>query len=355
MYSDKVRISRKYHLAKKVVFIDGLPGCGKTLFSSLISSFERVEKITYSYDIEQLCAIDHLKRIEFDAVVALIRMSSDLIIYDSMMSRNVNCRPSDLSSIFKHPKTIKYLKRLFSKGDMEVPERIELENPILPITVHNLLLAAMPIFKALKDRVVFVEIVRHPLYMIIQQALNNERMIFNARDFTVYYEYGDIEMPWYTFGWEEQFINANPVEKAIYFIDKVGGKMESSKDKLEIEFPGQILTIPFEAFVIKPDMYMSELAELIDSKISKTTLKTLAKQKVPRKKYSDGISLDIYKRCGWVPPQGDLTEMGEFDLRRQYAVENASPDAVKILDKLCANYEKNYMGGVLIGENGYKD
>ena len=50
----EVQIIRKSHLAEKVVFIDGLPGCGKTLFSSLLSAFDRVEKITYSYEIEQL-------------------------------------------------------------------------------------------------------------------------------------------------------------------------------------------------------------------------------------------------------------------------------------------------------------
>ena len=351
---ENVTLIRNNHLASKVVFIDGLPGCGKTHFSTIISSLHKVEKITYSYDIEQLCAIAYLNRIEPDAVVAMIRMSSDLLIYDSMMSRNVNFRPSDLSSIFNHPDKLKYLKRLFSKGDLEVPKRIVQEKPILPITVHNLLMAAMTIFKALKERVVFIEIVRHPLYMIIQQALNNEKLIFNARDFSVYFEYNEKEMPWYTLGWEEQFINANPVEKAIYFIEKVGDKMGLSKKNLDVYFPCQILTIPFEDFVTKPDIYLNEIAKLIDSEITKSTLKTMIKQKVPRKKYSDGIPLDIYKRCGWVPPKGDLTEMGEFNVRRQFVLENASPEAIKILDKLCADYEAKYMGGKLIGENGYK-
>ena len=112
---ENVTLIRKNHLASKVVFIDGLPGCGKTLFSTIISSLHKVEKITYSYDIEQLCAIAYLNRIEPDAVVAMIGMSSDLLIYDSMMSRNVNFRPSDLSSIFNHPDKLKYLKRLLTR------------------------------------------------------------------------------------------------------------------------------------------------------------------------------------------------------------------------------------------------
>ena len=351
----EISIIRNLHLADKVVFIDGLPGCGKTLFSSVISAFERVEKITYSYEIEQLCAIHHLKRVETDSVVAMVRILTDLIIYDMMMARNVNCRPSDLSSIFKHPDKLKYIKRFFLKGDMAVPERIEAEKPILPITVHNLLSIADPIFQGLNDRVVFIEIVRHPLYMIIQQALNNEHMVFNARDFTIYYKFENEEMPWYVYGWEKEFIKANPVEKAILYINKVGGMMKDSRKKIGRQNPGQVLTIPFEKFVLNPDDYMMDIEKLLKSKITKTTLKMLKRQNVPRVKVSEGIPLDIYKRCGWVPPKAGLSEKGEFDARRQFAVENVSPELLKTLDRLCAEYEEEYMDGVIIGNDGYKD
>jgi hypothetical protein len=36
-------------------------------------------------------------------------------------------------------------------------------------------------------------------------------------------------------------------------------------------------------------------------------------------------------------------------------MERVSPAIMKILDRLCATYEAKYMGGVLIGENGYKE
>ena len=35
---DDQLIIRTHHLAEKIVFIDGLPGCGKTLFSSLVTA-----------------------------------------------------------------------------------------------------------------------------------------------------------------------------------------------------------------------------------------------------------------------------------------------------------------------------
>lgn len=351
----KPLITRHSYLAEKVVFIDGLGGCGKTLFSSLISAFERAEKITYSYEIEHLCSIWYLKRAELDCIVGMIKMQTDLLTYDMMMSRNVNCRPGDLSSIFKHPNKLKYLKRFFQKGDMAVPSRIKSERPIIPITVHQLLSIADPIFEAMGNRAVFIEIIRHPLYMLIQQALNFEGIVLSTRDFSIYYSYGKDQMPWYVYGWEEEFKNANPIEKAILVMEKLGNNTDVMREVIKDKYPDQILTIPFERFVVNPYNYMTKIEKLIDSKITKATLRMLKKQNVPRAKYSDGIPLEIYKRCGWVPPNEGLSEMGEFNLRRQYALDRVSSKIMKILDGLCAAYEEKYMGGVLIGENGYNE
>ena len=68
------KILRVPHLAENVVFIDGLEGCGKTLFSSLISSFDRVEKLNYSYEIENICSLDYLNKFDKSVSVSLIRM-----------------------------------------------------------------------------------------------------------------------------------------------------------------------------------------------------------------------------------------------------------------------------------------
>ena len=345
--NQKFKTVRTPYLAEKIVFIDGLEGCGKTLFSTLVSSFDKVEKLTYSYEIEFFCTLHYLNKIDTDAVVTMVRMLTDLVTYDTMMSREVNFRPSDLSSIFRHPNTMIYLKRLFMKGDYAVPERIKKEKPIIPLTVHKLLINARPIFEALTGRLVFVEIVRHPLYMIIQQTLNNENLIYRARDYCVYYEYNKGELPWYTAGWEELFLNSNPVEKSIYYIQKIGDKMTESRKKLSKMYTDKILTIPFEKFVVEPMPYMEEIADAIGSKITKQTLRAMSKQKVPRTKISDGIPLEVYKRCGWVPPRAGLSEKEELQVRREFVAQTASPEAMMVLDKMCVEYEEQYLGGIL--------
>ena len=52
---NNLEICRSKYLAEKVIFVDGLAGCGKTLISSIVSSFNQVELLSYCYAIEWIC------------------------------------------------------------------------------------------------------------------------------------------------------------------------------------------------------------------------------------------------------------------------------------------------------------
>jgi hypothetical protein len=68
----------------------------------------------------------------------------------------------------------------------------------------------------------------------------------------------------------------------------------------------------------------------------------MKRQKVPRKMIADGINLKVYKREDWKPSKTD-SEVKELELRRNFAVERATSDAITILDKLRADYEEKYL------------
>ena len=197
------RVIREKMLLNEVVLVDGQPGCGKTLFTAIIAAMERVELLNYSSELENLCALKYLNKIKDDAAEAMIRIQMDLVIYETMMSRRTNFRPSDLSSAFRDVNVVTYLKRLFAKGDELIPERIKREKPILHFATHNLLAFCEPVFKALGEKVVVIEIVRHPLYMLIQQTLNRERHMDPsgaARQFHLYIKYREHQLPFKNFG-----------------------------------------------------------------------------------------------------------------------------------------------------------
>ncbi|MBT5399320.1 hypothetical protein HOL24_02115, partial [bacterium] len=126
-----VTLSRKNYFAEKIVFVDGLPGCGKTLFSSIISAMDKVELLSYSYEIEHICQLFYLEKIQLDAAKTMISIQTDLKLYNTMMGRDVNFRPSDLSSALNYYNPSKYFNRLNDVGDAAIPEKIIQEKPIL--------------------------------------------------------------------------------------------------------------------------------------------------------------------------------------------------------------------------------
>ena len=146
-------IERKYNLLNKCIFVDGQPGCGKTLFNFILSTFEKVEIFNYSSEIENICALYFLKKIKEDAAISSIKIHLDLMIYEIMMSRRLNFRPKDLTSIFNHHNPKKYFDRLVKKGDELIPNKIKREKPILHIASHNLLPFSEPILKIIKQNI----------------------------------------------------------------------------------------------------------------------------------------------------------------------------------------------------------
>ena len=333
-------IIRLKHLAEKIVIVDGQPGCGKTMFSTIISAMDRVEMLTYAFEIEFVCRLFHLKKMKKDAAIAMVRMFTDHKLYQMMMSRETNFRYSDLSSVFKAADPWRYLKRIFQEGDMVIPERIKNQNPILSLTTHDLLSVSKPVFEGLENRVVFIEIVRHPLYMLIQQTLNYERLLSDPRDVQINIKHGDDELPYYAYQWEKLFISCNAVERAIYTMDNTIRLTNKTKMEMRKNFKNNIITIPFEKFVLDPLTFMKKIELLLETNITSLTKKIMKKQKVPRKKISDGIPLDIYKRCGWEPPEKLLSEKQELAKRRKFAVDNgASKQSLEVLDRLGEDYE----------------
>ncbi len=326
-------ISRKSQLLHKLVIVDGFPGCGKTMLSPIISSFSKVERMQYSPLIEQICELYCLKKIDTDVAESMIKMNTDLLIYDSMMARNANFRPSDLSSIFRN-QPIKHIKRLFKKGDELIPAIIKNEEPILHLTTHMLYPSIDLLERSLKEKLIFIEVVRHPLYMIIQHEMNI-RKLDDPRFQHIRYVKSGKEYTFYIKGWENEFDISNSFERAIY-------SMKWYFDKVQQNTNNSSMTIPFETFVKNPTDYLKAISCSLSANLDKNVKKEMNKQKVPRDHLSDGPALDIYKRCGWQPPQS-YSEEEEINIRRELVKSNVSSEALSVLDHLSASYEEQHL------------
>jgi len=334
---------REGSLVDQVVIVDGQPGCGKTMLAPIVAALDRVELLSYSYEVESICRLHYLGKITDDVAITMLKWSIDLKIYNTMMSRDTNFRFRDISSAFQDAKPWRYFKRLFQQGDEFIPKRIKKEKPILNLTTHNLLGLSAPLFQALGAKLTIIEVVRHPLYMLKQQVIYKDSLHMEPRDFDLFFNYEGKPIPYYAYGWEDLFLRSNTTEKSVYCIQKMTELAEQNKQILTDKYKAKIVTIPFEHFVLNPSPFMEIITSTLKTKAVELTKKVMKKQNVPRKKNSDGIPLAIYKRCGWEPPDKNLSENEELEKRRQYAVEQgASDQALKVLDKLCVGYESNY-------------
>ena len=80
-----LKLSRSTYLANEIVIIDGLPGCGKTMLSPILSSFDRVELISYAFEVEWTCRLNYLRKIDKDAANFMVHNLIDHKIYQTMM------------------------------------------------------------------------------------------------------------------------------------------------------------------------------------------------------------------------------------------------------------------------------
>ena len=336
------KVVRQKQLTEKIVIVDGQPGCGKTMLSPIVASMERVELLSYAFEIEFICRLFHLNKIDNDAAIAMVRVLADHKLYQTMMGRDTNFRYSDLSSVFQDSNPLRYFKRIFQKGDLIIPERIKNERPILNLTTHDLLSMSDPILSGLGEAVLFIEVVRHPLYMVKQLKLNMERLVNNVRDIQINVEYQGRQLPYFAYGWEEQFLNANSMERAVGCIEKTTRATNKKRKMWEEMNHLSILTIPFEKFALDPWPYVKEIEKKLGTKIGPRTNKIMKKQNVPRKVLADAPSFEAYKRCGWEPPTKG-SEENELTKIRDMVSKNSSSEILEIMDKLSQEYFHDYL------------
>ena len=331
---NEVALTRPPRLCHDAVIIDGIGGCGKTMLSAIVASLQRVEILNYSYEIEQYCILHHLGLMNLNAASQMVRYQLDLLIYNVMMGRNANFRWSDLSSVFNSRRKSDYLKRIFAKGDEVIPERIERLKPILHLATHGTSSFIGPLMAGAPDGLLFINMHRHPLFMVKQNAWNMDHLLNSPRHFSTYYQGQAGGVPFYYAGREELMQAASSKEKAIYYIEWMRKRsLESSADA----DPRRTYELTFESLVHDPYPHIDFICQWLRTSPSSDTPGVLKKEKIPRTLLTDGRARSIYRRVGWQKTQS-RTPGAELEALRAWAYEGISADARQSLDWLCHDY-----------------
>ena len=194
---------RSITFANKILILDGISGTGKTMFTPILSSFKQVQNARFEYMLEYLSIAYTQKKMSLDAAKTLLTLLADVKCYDGMISREVNFRPNDLSSVFKSTKTNQYIRQLFMGDGQSIDSRVTKENPIIFFVTHQLLSCFDILLHTFNNRLKLVETVRHPIYLIDHWLSYIKMFGNNSRDFTVWLKYQEKSVPWFADNWAE--------------------------------------------------------------------------------------------------------------------------------------------------------
>jgi hypothetical protein len=302
---DNKRVIKKETTFKnKVVFVNGFSASGKTMLAPIISSMQNVESIIFPYEIEWISSFLYSSNIDKNSYQEFLKQYVDHTTYNQMMSRNSNFRPSDISSVLQSRKKVDYLKRLFQKGDNLIPSKIKLQKPIINFTSSHLIFFINEISEAFSERLLFIETFRDPLYMFKQiKILYNDVYIKNPEKIFTFQSIQNNKKSFFFdfFSKDDVFneidkINLN--EFVVCYLERIFNFYFNLNFEEINAHSGKIIFMPFEKFVINPNIWIDEILKTLKIKKTISLTKELRKQKVPRKYIHQGYSRSVYKRYG---------------------------------------------------------
>lgn len=308
------------NIAKNLVFIDGIARSGKSLFSGIISSLENFEHIQFSLLLEQIIPAVAFGAIDKQYAAALLRLYFNELAYNIKLSRNVNFRYTDQTGILNYKEPQTYYQRLTtSEGDNIIQE---LRNNItfIPFQTHDLIVN-LEYLNKLQIEYKMIQLFRHPIDNCYSWWTRGwgERFGPDPRSFTLIIQFRDKLLPWYSYGYEDEWLELNLMERCIRTpIDLINKsicqyKMAENKERICI--------ITFEDFVREPYREVEKICSFLGTTATRFTPLFINKADCPR-------MLDIKERERKLDRIKAEVRKGIFD----------------ILIEASASYEKNLYG-----------
>jgi hypothetical protein len=249
-------------LLSNTLLIDGITRGGKSLVGLLLRCIQGLEKIEKLYSIEHIISGTYMKKIDPDFSLQIFQSLVNEKIYDNYISRNINFRAGETTSV-KYPEfESEYLRRLHLNDGDSVLQRIELEKPTFPFITHEMFFE-IEFFLKNFDNLNIVEVLRDPfdIYFSWLKKDWGARYGTDKRAFRVTFE-DDVSkenIPWYLYQcpslWKDPNTN-NRVANTVSFLTDVQIKITK---KLLQNYSSRFKVIIFEDFTQNPLIHLSRI------------------------------------------------------------------------------------------------
>ena len=319
--NSELLLSRKYSYVSSIILVDGVPDAGKAVIDNVVSTFSRVEITKVSKIIENICILYYLKIINENTAETLIKTELDQTLYDLMMSRNLNFRLNDQTSVFKSLKKLKYLTRIFNKGDRYTPIDIRKQKPILHLLTHNIIGISEPFINIFDERLTIIDTVRHPKSVYNKQLDYLKKWSTASgikRQFNTWLKSNNIEIPWFFHEHESLYYDLNLYEKVIFIMHKYNDIKEKFIVNNSKFIKSRCITVPFEHFVVSPWNYIDKIENKLDVCSSNRTKIALKKMNIPRQNIRNNVHLQKIDELIKIKVNHDFIKEYFYELCRKY-------------------------------------
>ena len=139
MKKSESQISETEVLTKNIVFVDGITRVGKTMLCNVLAYIRNVSPSQMIDPLEQLLPMYATGHIDRNAVSAFLRIYLNKQFYNFKLSRDVNFRYNDLTSVHNSYRTKELFQNLHKADGDAVIDELRNDADIFQFMTHDLM------------------------------------------------------------------------------------------------------------------------------------------------------------------------------------------------------------------------
>ena len=286
MHLRNISITSSNLIAKRILFIDGLSRSAKSLLGPIIGSFKKTYPMQHQNLIDNLLQLLQIKLVSESVCKSLINIFLNEGIYYLNLSRGVNFRPEDNSSVLKNKNYKLFIKNLTKKEGDHVINQIKKDKK-LPIYMSHDLLSVVDLLEKIIPKFRILHIIRNPIDNIFSfYSKYNKRYkgkkynLDNPRFFSLAFKKKERLFPYYATNNSNYFLSLNNLEKSTYYYLKIIEK--SQKKYKNFKNKNKIKIILFDDLVQNPKDSIKQLEKYLNLKTSSFTKIACKIENIPR-------------------------------------------------------------------------
>ncbi len=271
-------------LTNKIIFVDGITRTGKALLNTLLLGFEKTSSIQFFNVLEQLMPMYVNNKISRNAMSAFLKLYLNENFYNYKLSRNLNFRYNDLTSIYNTKNPIEFLRNFEkNEGDAIIEEFLN-EDLYFQFQTHDLL-THFSSFLDLNIDVQVIELFRHPIDTVhswYKRGWGKRFDNVDKRNWTTLFKYKSNTISHYVVGNEEEYLKLNEMGKCVFMHNLLVKKAIDEYKKLDHNQKEKLLILKYEDLLINTEIVLNKISHFLDLERSSHMDKVKETSRVPR-------------------------------------------------------------------------